>query len=325
MAEGLLKPVVMRKILSKDILTGTRGRRAILFIAMGLGAVFCRSARAEQSVTLAWNPSPSASVAGYMVSYGSDGINFSNQVDAGTNTNWTVAGLQDGSTNYFEVSAYDVNYNESPPCAPVEYVVPVPAQTVAVAANPAGAGSVSGGGSYVTGSSVTVTAAANSGYSFANWTENGTVQSASPGYSFTLAANRNLTANFTNNPVSNTNSSTTNSNTTSSHTNNSSTINSNANSLLTVLVSGNGAVTPNLNGRMLTGARRYTLLATAGTGWVFSDWTSNGVVVAGGPAHTFLMAPGLVLQANFVTNPFTAVAGSYEGLFYDTNNVAQEI
>ena len=35
------------------------------------------------------------------------------------------------------------------------------------------------------------------------------------------------------------------------------------------------------------------------------------------------MQPDLVLQANFVTNPFSPVAGTYQGLFYDTNNVAQ--
>ena len=51
---------------------------------------------------------------------------------------------------------------------------------------------------------MTVTAAANSGYTFANWTENGTVQSGSSSYGFTIAANRILTANFTANPVTNT-------------------------------------------------------------------------------------------------------------------------
>ena len=51
---------------------------------------------------------------------------------------------------------------------------------------------------------MTVTATANSGYTFANWTENGTVQSGSPSYGFTIAANRNLVASFTANPVTNT-------------------------------------------------------------------------------------------------------------------------
>ena len=40
----------------------------------------------------------------------------------------------------------------------------------------------------------------------------------------------------------------------------------NTNSLLTVLVSGNGIATPNLGGQMLRVGRRYTLLATAAEG-----------------------------------------------------------
>ena len=178
------------------------GCRAILILVMGLA--FCPLTRADQSVTLAWNPSPDASVAGYMIEYGSDATNYNNEVDAGTNTVWSVTGLQAGGTNYFVVSAYDVNRNESPPSNPVEYIVPEATETLTVAANPASAGSVSGGGSFVTGSAVTVTASANSGYTFTNWTANGTVQSTSPTYTFTLAADLNLVANFTANSASQT-------------------------------------------------------------------------------------------------------------------------
>ena len=153
------------------------GLAAILIFVVGLGLVLCPLARADQSVTLVWNPNPDSSVAGYMIHYGSDTNNFDHQADAGTNTSCSVAGLQSGGSYYFVVSAYDVNHNESPPSSPVEYVMPVATQTVTVVANPAGAGSVIGGGSFVTGSSVTVTAVANRGYTFSNWTENGTVQS----------------------------------------------------------------------------------------------------------------------------------------------------
>ena len=171
-----------------------------------MGLAFCPLAQADQSVTLAWNPSPDTSVAGYVIHYGSDGTNYSEQVDAGTNTVWNVTGLQAGGTNYFVVSAYDVNHNESPLSNPVEYVVPEAAVTLtlSVAACPAEAGSVIGGGAFATGSSVTVTASANTGYTFANWTASGTVQSASPSYTFTLATDLNLAANFTANPTSQT-------------------------------------------------------------------------------------------------------------------------
>jgi hypothetical protein len=55
---------------------------------------------------------------------------------------------------------------------------------------------VSGGGTFASGSSRTVTATANNGYTFAHWTENGVVVSAAASYTFTLAANRTLVANF---------------------------------------------------------------------------------------------------------------------------------
>ncbi|MHB8125273.1 MAG: InlB B-repeat-containing protein [Desulfitobacteriaceae bacterium] len=73
--------------------------------------------------------------------------------------------------------------------------------TVAVsadpAADPAAYGTVSGGGEYLKGASVTVTATANSGYTFVNWTEGGSPVSTDAAYTFTLdTTNRTLVANF---------------------------------------------------------------------------------------------------------------------------------
>ena len=69
--------------------------------------------------------------------------------------------------------------------------------TVSVSANPTNGGMVTGGGSYQQGQSCTVTATANTGYNFTNWTENGNVVSSNASYSFTVNANRTLVANFT--------------------------------------------------------------------------------------------------------------------------------
>jgi len=136
LAGWLLNRVIMRDTNAGGGLTGIFSSRAILIFVTGLGLAFCPLTRAEQSVTLAWNASASGSVAGYMISYGSDGINFSKQADAGSNTSWTVTGLQEGSTNYFEVSAYDVNYNESLPSSPVEFVAPGAGQASQSASGP---------------------------------------------------------------------------------------------------------------------------------------------------------------------------------------------
>jgi chitinase len=77
--------------------------------------------------------------------------------------------------------------------------VAVPAATDTVTASPVPAygGTVCGGGAFTDGSQQTVTATANPGYSFINWTENGIEVSSSTNYAFTLTTNRALVANFT--------------------------------------------------------------------------------------------------------------------------------
>ena len=81
-------------------------------------------------------------------------------------------------------------------------VVPEPpanTYTIAVSANPSAGGTVSGGGDFAENASVTVTATANSGYSFVKWTENGEQVSTNANYTFTATANRTLVAVFESN------------------------------------------------------------------------------------------------------------------------------
>ncbi len=69
--------------------------------------------------------------------------------------------------------------------------------TVTTSCSPANGGTVSGNqGTYTAGSTVTLTATANSGYVFSCWTEDGHVVSTQPIYSFTALSNRHLVANF---------------------------------------------------------------------------------------------------------------------------------
>ncbi|MCL2682629.1 MAG: InlB B-repeat-containing protein, partial [Bacteroidales bacterium] len=68
--------------------------------------------------------------------------------------------------------------------------------TIAVSANPTAGGTVTGGGRYTYGTSVTVTATPNTGYNFVGWTENDTSVSGNASYQFTVTGNRNLVANF---------------------------------------------------------------------------------------------------------------------------------
>lgn len=62
--------------------------------------------------------------------------------------------------------------------------------------NPANAGTITGAGTYMPGETATLTATANAGYVFANWTEGGNVVSQNATYSFTVTTARDLVANF---------------------------------------------------------------------------------------------------------------------------------
>lgn len=69
-------------------------------------------------------------------------------------------------------------------------------RAVTVVADDDGHGSVSGGGDYCEGASVTVTATPEDGYRFVNWTQGGSQVSTDAVYTFTLSEDISLTANF---------------------------------------------------------------------------------------------------------------------------------
>jgi len=69
--------------------------------------------------------------------------------------------------------------------------------TITTSSSPGNGGTTSGGGTFAAGSSHTVTATPNGGFTFVSWTENGSVVSTATSYTFTLNSNRNLVANFT--------------------------------------------------------------------------------------------------------------------------------
>ena len=77
-----------------------------------------------------------------------------------------------------------------------EYVAPVVNHTITVSANPAEAGTVTGGGEFEETDEITVKAVANDGYEFVNWTENEEEVSTDAEYTFEVLADRALVANF---------------------------------------------------------------------------------------------------------------------------------
>ena len=144
-----------------------------------------------------------------------------------------------------------------------------------VSANPSHGGNVTGGGTYNQGQSCTVTATANTGYTFTNWTENGNVVSTQANYTFNVTGNRTLVANFQAQPQN-----------------------------YTISVSAN----PN-NGGTVSGGGTYqqgqscTVHATANTGYTFTNWTENGNVVSTNANYTFTVTGNRTLVANFQAQP----------------------
>jgi len=68
--------------------------------------------------------------------------------------------------------------------------------TITATANPVAGGTITGDGSYVENQTATLTASPSANYEFIDWTENGTTVSTNSTYSFTVTADRDLTANF---------------------------------------------------------------------------------------------------------------------------------
>ena len=143
--------------------------------------------------------------------------------------------------------------------------------TITVSANPTNAGTVGGGGSYNQGASCTVTASANAGYTFTNWTEGGNVVSTLANYTFTVTGNRTLVANFQAQPQN-----------------------------YTITVSANPT-----NGGTVGGGGTYqqgqscTVTATPANGYTFLRWTENGNSVSTSANYTFTVTGNRTLVAQF--------------------------
>ena len=149
-----------------------------------------------------------------------------------------------------------------------------------VSANPTNGGQVAGGGTYEQGQQCTVSATANAGFTFTNWTENGTVVSSQANYTFTVNNNHTLVANFQALPQNYT-------------------INVSANPTNGGTVSGGGTYQQ---------GQSCTVRATANTGYNFTNWTENGTVVSTQAQYSFTVTGNRTLVANFTQQQFTITA-----------------
>jgi hypothetical protein len=145
-------------------------------------------------------------------------------------------------------------------------------RTIAASSSPAAWGSVAGAGAYGSGELATLTAIPNPGYAFSKWREGNTNVSTSASYSFTVTANRTLTAVFIEAFVISTDSS-----------------------------PSIGGTTEMDSVTYKTGERAKAQ-ANPAIGFTFANWTENGVVVSADESYSFDVAGNRSLVANFVSD-----------------------
>ena len=141
--------------------------------------------------------------------------------------------------------------------------------TVTATANPTEGGIVTGAGSYAAHSLCTLTATANEGYTFVNWTRNGSVASTNPTYSFYVTENTTCVANFAQGTY---------------------TVTATANPTEGGSITGTGTYSEGTN---------VTLNAIANEGYDFLNWTENGTVVSTQATYSFIISANRNLVANF--------------------------
>ena len=85
-------------------------KRLLLSIFMVLAMVGTSLAATQQ---LSWTVSNIPDLAGYKVSYGTSTGVYSQTIDVGDVTQYTLTGLDDDTTYYYIIIAYDIDSNES--------------------------------------------------------------------------------------------------------------------------------------------------------------------------------------------------------------------
>ena len=212
-------------------------------------------------------------------------------------TNWTENGTVVSSTASYTFTAIEHR-------TLVANFTALPTYQLTLASNPSAGGTTTGGGSHLSGSSVTVNATASPGYVFSRWTKsNGSTASQSPSYTFNLTSNTKLTANF-------------------------------------VVIGEQKTITLSSNpgvGGGTSGAGDYasgdstTVTATPNFGYEFARWTENGATVSTSPSYTFTVTGNRTLVARFneafiITADWTPAEGGsteMDSLTYKTNENAR--
>ncbi len=183
--------------------------------------------------------------------------------------NWT-----EGETIVSTSSSYQFTLTENRTLVANYSNIPANQFAVTLSASPAAGGSTIGSGSFDSETDVTVKATPNTGYTFVNWTIDGTEVSANPEYTFEVAENTTLVANFK------------------------------AKTYTLKVTSQNGTVARNPNQEAYNSGTKVILTATPAKGYKFSSWSGN----ASGSANPLTVT---IDSNKDITANFTPVASSF--------------
>jgi uncharacterized repeat protein (TIGR02543 family) len=192
-----------------------------------------------------------------------------------TFTNWTDSG---STTSVSTSPSYQFTVNGNRALVANFTIIPPAKFAVVTSSSPIAGGSTFGGGSYDVGTSVTVIESPNPGYTFVNWTENGTVVSTSSSFQFSLTANRTLVANFSLVP---------------------------ALQFSVILANSPAAGGTNTGSGSYASGTSVTITASPNTGYTFVNWTEGATVISTSAAYTFVITANRTLVANYVVNSYT--------------------
>lgn len=163
--------------------------------------------------TLSWDApttnedgTPLTDLSGYKIYYGTSSGNYSQSIDVGNITTYTVGNLTEGVTYFFVATAYDTSANESNYSNEVSKTIPLSQYTLTVSKGNTGTGTVTSSpagincGSdcteiYSTGTSVTLTASPATSSTFTGWSGGGCTGTGT--CSVTMNAEKAITATFT--------------------------------------------------------------------------------------------------------------------------------
>lgn len=230
----------------------------------------------------------SPAIGGVLSGAGTFALNSSVAITAVPNAGYTFTSWTENGQVVSNSSSYQFAITGNRNLTANFTVIPPGNFAVNLSSSPAAGGTTTGSGSYVIGTSVTVVAAANSGYTFVNWTENGNAVSASSSYQFTIIANRTLVANYRAIPA--------------------------AQFAVTLTSNPVAGGTTNGEGSYPSGTS-VTITSATNPGYTFTNWTdkTTGLPVSTSPSYTFALAGNRAFVANFTLNTYTLTVTAING------------